>query len=144
VDTEIKTTQELDADAEEMIARCHAALLLQAQGRPEPFLELWSHTSDVALMAAIGGYQQGFGQVSEALSEASKSQNFESRDSTTLLAAFGKDLGVTVEVETLKRQIDGEPADLTVRATMVYRREAGEWKVIHRHGDILEPASVKW
>jgi ketosteroid isomerase-like protein len=144
VDTEIKTTQELDADAEEMIARCHAALLQQAQGRPEPFLELWSHTRDVALMAAIGGYQLGFDQVSEALSEASKSQNFESRDSTTLLAAFGKDLGVTVEVETLKRQIDGEPADLTVRATMVYRREAGEWKVIHRHGDVLEPASVKW
>jgi len=144
LDTEIKTTQELDADAEEMIARCHAALLQQAQGRPEPFLELWSHTRDVALMAAIGGYQLGFDQVSEALSEASKSQNFESRDSTTLLAAFGKDLGVTVEVETLKRQIDGEPADLTVRATMVYRREAGEWKVIHRHGDVLEPASVKW
>ena len=52
METEIKSAAELDADAEEIIARCHTALLQQAQGRPEPFLKLWSHTSDVALTTA--------------------------------------------------------------------------------------------
>lgn len=137
-------TARLDASAEAIIARCHDALLEQAQGRPEPFLARRSQADDVALMAAIGGYQHGFEQVNKALTEASKSQSFESRESQRLLTAFGEDLGVTVEVETLKRQVEGKPADPTVRATMVYRREDGEWKVLHRHGDILESVSVKW
>ena len=31
--------------------------------------------------------------------------------------------------------IDGEPRTITLRATQVYRREDGEWKVVHRHAD---------
>lgn len=31
--------------------------------------------------------------------------------------------------------VDGEPADYTLRVTHVYRREAGEWRIVHRHGD---------
>jgi ketosteroid isomerase-like protein len=32
--------------------------------------------------------------------------------------------------------LDGVPVDpYTLRVTQVYRRENGEWKVIHRHGD---------
>ena len=32
--------------------------------------------------------------------------------------------------------IDGRPVEpITVRATHVYRREGGEWKIVHRDGD---------
>jgi len=31
--------------------------------------------------------------------------------------------------------IDGEPKSVTIRVTHIYRREAGDWKLIHRHGD---------
>jgi ketosteroid isomerase-like protein len=61
-----------------------------------------------------------------------------------LLRHFTDLVGFTAEIETLRRQIDGEPADMTLRATMVYRRENGEWKVIHRHGDLLGPNGVTW
>ena len=33
--------------------------------------------------------------------------------------------------------VDGQPRSYTLRATQVYRREGGEWKVAHRHGDTL-------
>ena len=36
--------------------------------------------------------------------------------------------------------VDGEPRSYTLRATQVYRREAGEWKVAHRHGDTVTAA----
>ena len=32
--------------------------------------------------------------------------------------------------------VDGaEPAQAAVRVTQVYRREDGEWRLVHRHGD---------
>jgi ketosteroid isomerase-like protein len=31
-----------------------------------------------------------------------------------------------------------KPRDYTLRVTQVYRREEGEWKVVHRHADTLE------
>ena len=31
----------------------------------------------------------------------------------------------------------GEPRSYTLRATQVYRREDGEWKVVHRHADTV-------
>ena len=33
--------------------------------------------------------------------------------------------------------VDGQPRTYTLRATQVYRRENGEWKVAHRHGDTV-------
>ena len=33
--------------------------------------------------------------------------------------------------------VDGQPRSYTLRATQVYRREGGEWKVAHRHGDTV-------
>jgi ketosteroid isomerase-like protein len=36
--------------------------------------------------------------------------------------------------------IDGRPVEpITVRSTHVYRREDGEWKIVHRHGDNPPP-----
>jgi hypothetical protein len=33
--------------------------------------------------------------------------------------------------------VEGEPRTYTLRATQVYRREDGEWKVAHRYGDTV-------
>ena len=37
----------------------------------------------------------------------------------------------------LDASVDGQPRSYTLRATQVYRREGGEWKVAHRHGDTV-------
>jgi ketosteroid isomerase-like protein len=43
-----------------------------------------------------------------------------------------------VELEHTSVSIDGVPVEpYTLRVTQVYRREDGEWKVLHRHGDQL-------
>ena len=35
-----------------------------------------------------------------------------------------------------------EPTELMIRATLIFRREDGEWKAVHRHGDnAVEKAS---
>jgi ketosteroid isomerase-like protein len=47
------------------------------------------------------------------------------------------DMAYTVGYEHSQVSVDGEPRTYTLRATQVYRREGGDWKVVHRHGDTL-------
>jgi ketosteroid isomerase-like protein len=133
-----------DAGLEEFIGRCHEAISQQSQGHPEPFLELWSRADDVSIMAAIGAYQVGFEEVSELLTAASKTQSFDSWSAENLVTTIGDDLAFSVELEHYGRQEDGREEEMTLRATQIYRREDGEWKVIHRHGDVLTPIEAKW
>jgi hypothetical protein len=37
-----------------------------------------------------------------------------------------------------------EDKGMTLWATQIYRREDGQWRVIHRHGDILTPIEARW
>jgi ketosteroid isomerase-like protein len=44
--------------------------------------------------------------------------------------------------EHTSASVDGEPRTYTLRATQVYRREAGEWRVAHRHADTVDTAGA--
>lgn len=131
------TTAIANADAAQFMQRCHAALKEHTGGNPRPFLELWSRAKDVSLMGGVGGYQVGIDSVGELLTAAAGTLNYETWNAETLVASFGDELGFTVELEHLTRQIDGETDEMSLRATSVYRREHGAWRVIHRHGDSL-------
>ncbi len=126
------------------VDRCHAAITKQSQGHPEPFLGLWSHADDVTIMAAIGGYQVGFGAVSELLTAASKTQQFDGWQAENLATVINGNLAFTVELEHYARTVDGEDKGITLRATQIYRLEGGQWRVIHRHGDLLRPIEAQW
>ena len=131
-----------EPDLEQFIALCHEAITQQSQGHPEPFLDLWSHAEDVTVMAAIGGYQVGFGPISDLLTAASKTQQFDSWSAENLVTIVDRDLAFSVELEHYGKS--GQENGMTIRATMIYRREAGQWRVIHRHGDVLTPIAAKW
>jgi ketosteroid isomerase-like protein len=62
----------------------------------------------------------------------------------TIATVVGTHLALTVELEHYGYHDDGEDKEMTLRATQVYRREGGEWKIVHRHGDVLTPVEVKW
>jgi len=133
-------TRELRA----FVDRCHAAITQQSQGDPEPFLELWSRADDVTIMAAIGGYQVGFDAVRELLTAASKTQHFDGWSAENMATVVEENLAFTVELEHYADSDDGEDKGMTLRATQIYRRENGQWRVIHRHGDILTPIEARW
>jgi ketosteroid isomerase-like protein len=129
---------------EAFVDRCHAAITKQSQGHPEAFLELWSRADDVTIMAAIGGHQVGFDAVSKLLTAASKTQHFDEWRAENIATVLNEDLAFTVELEHYAHTEDREDKGMTLRATQIYRREYGEWRVIHRHGDILTPIEAKW
>jgi len=126
-----------EAEAAEFLERCHVALGQHTGGNPKPYLELWSHADDVSLMGGVGGHQVGIAAVTELLTAAARTLNYTTWNADTLVADFGETRGFTVELEHLTREIDGETEEMSLRATTVYRREDGAWRVVHRHGDGL-------
>ncbi len=44
------------------------------------------------------------------------------------------DVAYTAGLEHTSASVNGVPSTYTLRATQIYRREDGEWKVAHRHG----------
>jgi len=40
------------------------------------------------------------------------------------------------------RHVDGQKEEMSLRATSIYRRKNGAWKVIHRHGDSLMTVEI--
>jgi ketosteroid isomerase-like protein len=134
----------VEATLSRFMERCHDALTQQSKGNPDPLLELWSHAEDVSIMAAVNGYQVGFEPVSTLLRWASKSQRFDSWSAENLVTVEGPDMACSVELEHYVRLEEGEDKGMTLRATQVYRRESGEWRIIHRHGDALTAVEVNW
>ena len=51
-------------------------------------------------------------------------------------------MAYTVGYEHTQASVNGEPRRYTLRATQVYRREDGEWKVAHRHADTRRSPGV--
>ncbi|MEP6842980.1 MAG: nuclear transport factor 2 family protein, partial [Pseudolysinimonas sp.] len=119
------------------IERCHEALTQQSQGHPQALLDLWSRGDDVTVMAAVNGYEVGFEAVRKLLTWASTAQKFEGWSADNLATVVGSEMGMSVELEHYALHVDGEDKGMTLRATQVYRLEEGEWRIVHRHGDIL-------
>ena len=53
-----------------------------------------------------------------------------------IAAGASGDLAYTVGYEHNRVKVDGEPRTYTLRATHVYRRQDGQWRIVHRHADV--------
>lgn len=121
------------------IREIHRAQIQFAQGHPAAFRAIYSHAPDATIFGAFGGYEQGWEQIRPRLAWASSQFSEGSRTFQVLSAHAEGDLGCVVQLERIhylhpKRRQD---ADLVLRATMILRREHGEWRILHRHADSL-------
>jgi ketosteroid isomerase-like protein len=106
-------------------------------GDVSPRLEMWSANDPVTLFGAYGVAKSGWDEVSETFRwVASRFSNLAEYDFELVAAGASGDLAYTVGYERHSVSTEGGPVEPhTLRVTHVYRREDGEWKVVHRHGD---------
>jgi ketosteroid isomerase-like protein len=140
--TSVTQATTVPADLSSFIDRCHDAVRQQSGGNSEALLALWSRAEDVTLMAATNGYQSGFDDVSALLRAVAQGLRFETYEPETLSTTVSSDLAYTVELERMTGHADGEPQEMTLRTTQVYRREDGEWRLVHRHAEGLGPVDL--
>lgn len=114
-------------------------------GDPEPRMRLWSHEDPVTVLGAFGVAASGWQEVSETFRwVAARFSNCESFRLEVIAAGVSGDLAYTVGYEHSKVSTEGGPVrSQRLRVTHTYRRERGEWKIVHRHGDALEAGQVR-
>jgi ketosteroid isomerase-like protein len=106
-------------------------------GDAGPRRAIWSRSEPVSV---LGAWRNAHGQreldeLFESLA-ASFSDCMSYRFEMQACDVLG-DMAYTVGLEHTSASVDGQQRSYTLRATQVYRREAGEWKVAHRHADTV-------
>lgn len=127
---------------DEFIERYHAAVGLIVQGDPEPIKALYSHAEDAVLANPFGPAVRGWEAVSARLEDAaSRMSDGEMAGQDRLASYVSADLATMFEVEHGTVSVGGgSVANWTLRTTTTFRREAGGWKVVHRHADPISTA----
>ncbi len=131
------------SDFDEFLEQCHLAVVAIANGNPEPYKKLFSRREDATLanpFAPLGPVSRGWTQVSETLERAAANYaNGEATGFETAAKHVSADLAYVVEVERFRAKVGGRNDFVTValRVTTIFRREAGAWKVVHRHADTI-------
>jgi ketosteroid isomerase-like protein len=107
-------------------------------GDAAPRLALWSRNDPVTLLGAkASGTGTGWDDVSAIFrSVASWFSDSTEYDFELVAAGASGDLAYTVGYEHNRVKVNGQPRTYTLRATHVYRRESGQWRIVHRHADV--------
>jgi ketosteroid isomerase-like protein len=135
---------EVETFLEEIVPRQQAADHAIHAGDAEPRKALWSHEGPVTVLGAFGVAASGWPECREVFEWlAEKFTGCESFELEIVAAGVSGDLAYTVGYEHSVAARDGGPMQPNkLRVTHVYRRENGEWKIVHRHGDGLEAGRV--
>lgn len=126
-------------DFSRFLARQAEAEKAMVEGDVAPRLALWSTTDPVSVMGAWGPNELGWDAVSQTFrwvaDEFGRTRVSDYRYDVSVAEASG-DMAYSVGFERFNSVADdGTLQPITVRVTHVYRREGGEWKIAHRHGD---------
>jgi ketosteroid isomerase-like protein len=103
-------------------------------GDASPRRAIWSRLDPVTVLGAwknASGQQELdelFDHLAESFSDCA------SYELELLEAEVRGDTAYTVALEHTSASVDGVPRTYTLRATQIYRREDGSWRVAHRHG----------
>ena len=119
-----------------VLPRQRDADMAMLNGDSGPRKTLWSHKDPVTVLGAAKTVS-GWSAVASLFDWLAR--NFSNGTSYALdvsAAGVSADLGYVVGSEHSKASIGGEaPAPIALRVTLIFRREDGEWKEVHRHAD---------
>ena len=127
---------DVDEFLEAVQPRQRQADLALLNGDSEPRKMLWSHKNPVTVLGAAKTVS-GWHEV-ESLFDwlASNFSNGDMYELDVTAAGVSGDLGYVVGAEHSSASVGGEPlAPIALRVTLIFRREDGEWKEVHRHAD---------
>ena len=106
-------------------------------------MEVWSHGSDVTALHPLGGRETGWREVRaswEQVAEGFSDGHVSIED--LVIVPLSDEVAYTLGTEQGQATLGDERVGIDWRVTNIYRREEGEWKMVHHHTDV-SPALVE-
>ena len=123
----------------ELVERWSAAAQAYLAGDLRTYARLADHGSGYTLTPPYGGDpRHGFDCSDDAVAWTAETFRGGTVDVEVFETYVSEDLAVLVAVERQRAEIGELPAqEWSLRITLVFRREAGRWRLVHRHADPL-------
>lgn len=113
------------------------------KGDPKPVLKIYSDKDDISLAPPFGPFVAGRKQVTDtARLNATKYREGMDTNFENLTNYITSHLAFIVQIERTKAKLGGkeEFSNVALRVTSIFRREEGNWKLVHRHADPIMSA----
>ena len=120
----------------------YAGLNQMANGDARSLADIWSQTADATTMHPIGGREVGWDKVQESFQQVAQVASAGRIRLEEQIIQVTGDLAYELGVERGELKLVGQQAAIDGRVTNIYRREAGQWKIVHHHTDIA-PAMLE-
>jgi ketosteroid isomerase-like protein len=119
--------------------RFEEAEISMLNGDAGPRKAMWSHKDPVTVFGAAASVRT-WSEIEPIFEQlAANFSNYSDYHNDILAAGASDDLAYVVALEHTTASIAGSPQQpFVLRVTTIFRREDGEWRVVHRHAD---PAS---
>lgn len=134
--------EDVKAFVESVLPQMKSADRALHDGDPTDRIAMWSHRDPVTLFGAAFT-ATGWDEISRVFDTlGSRFSNCSSFDIEVLAAEVAGDFGYVVAIERTTASVDkNEPAPYALRVSTIFRREGGEWKIVHRHGDPFDESA---
>jgi ketosteroid isomerase-like protein len=118
-------------------AQFYSALNTMFKGDAKQMEQVWSHADDVTYMGPMGGMQVGWSQVLPIWREQAAARLGGEVQPKKIRIHAGREVAVVCCYEMGQNIVDGKLQKVSIRATNVFRKEQGQWKMIGHHTDLL-------
>lgn len=115
----------------------YAALNAMFEGDLAPMKKIWSHADDVTYLGPDGSFRVGWEATLKDWQKQADMKLGGTVEPKDIHVTVGSDLAVVHNYEIGENVVDGKPTKLKIRATNLYRKEEGSWKMIGHHTDLL-------
>ena len=107
-------------------------------GEIAPMEVVWSHADDVTYMGPTGDYDHGWPAILKNWQGQAALHLGGHIHPSDIQVTVGRNLGIVSDFEVGENtNAKGEVVRLKLRATNLYRKEGGQWKMIGHHTDVL-------
>jgi len=129
------------AAEEEVLAandQFYTALNTLFTGELAPMNAIWSHANDVTYMSPVGGFQVGWDAVRKDWEIQAALKLGGKLVASEMQVTAGRDIAAVSDIEKGENlNVKGEIQKVSIRATNIFRKEDGQWKMIGHHVDLL-------
>ncbi|HEY4415847.1 MAG TPA: nuclear transport factor 2 family protein [Verrucomicrobiae bacterium] len=119
-------------------AQFYQALNILFTGDAEPMKQVWSHAEDITFLGPAGEFHVGWSQIQKDWEMTAALKLGGKVEAVDIRVFTGQDIAITQNYEKGEnKDRDGKAVSVSIRATNIFRKEAGEWKMISHQTDLL-------